>query len=203
MDTRYASIAFTPDVQAEQIRHGSRAFAHRYDDATVGSFGPLDEPEMSFLAERDSFFMATTNSDGWPYVQHRGGPAGFVKVLDDRTIAFADFRGNRQYISVGNVAGDDRVALIFVDYLHRVRLKIFGRVQVSEDAELIAKLTPADYRAIPERAMVIDVQARSWNCQKHIPQMIPAQAIADTVGRLKDEIARLTAENAELRAANG
>lgn len=157
---------------------------------------------MSFLAERDSFFMATTNSNGWPYVQHRGGPAGFVKVLDDRTIAFADFRGNRQYISVGNAADDDRVALIFVDYLHKVRLKIFGRLRVSEDPELVATLMPDNYRAVPERAMVIEVEATSWNCQKHIPQMIPAQAVADTVARLKEEIARLAAENAELRAAS-
>ncbi|MCE5289105.1 MAG: pyridoxamine 5'-phosphate oxidase family protein [Nocardiaceae bacterium] len=201
MDTRYAAIAFTPGVQAEQIRQGSRrAYEHGYGEATAGSFGPLDDPEMSFLAERDSFFMATTNSNGWPYVQHRGGPAGFVKVLDDRTIAFADFRGNRQYISVGNAANDDRVALIFVDYLHKVRLKIFGRVRVSEDPELVAKLMPDNYRAVPERAMVIDVEATSWNCQKHIPQMIPAQAVVDTVGRLKEEIARLAAENAELRA---
>src|SRR5262245_4223521 len=131
MPHRFSELAFTPAVKAAQERHGS---AEAY--AKFAARGPANDrlgpDEIAFLAQRDSFYMATVSETGWPYVQHRGGPAGFVHVLDDRTIALADFRGNRQYVSVGNLAGDDRVALIFVDYPHRRRLKILGRARLVE-----------------------------------------------------------------------
>ena len=192
--SRYAQIAFTPAVQAEQERQGS---ARAYKRAVAGpdsSPDPLGEPERLFIAERDSFFMASVNEDGWPYMQHRGGPAGFLHVLDEHTLAFADFRGNRQYVSVGNLANDDRVALFFMDYTNRVRLKAFGHARVvdaADDPELMQRLSDPQYPAHVERAIVIGVEGTDWNCSQHIPMLLPAADVRDAVGALRLKIEEL------------
>jgi predicted pyridoxine 5'-phosphate oxidase superfamily flavin-nucleotide-binding protein len=171
MTHRFADIAFTDSVKAAQDAYGSR----EHNDHLQEVAGPNDRlgpKEVHFLAERDSFYLATVGESGWPYVQHRGGPKGFLKVLDDSRIAYADFRGNLQLISVGNVSVDDRVSLILMDYPHRKRLKILGHMRVEDAAdtppELLAQVQLGDYRGRVERVVVIDVAAFDWNCPQHI-----------------------------------
>jgi predicted pyridoxine 5'-phosphate oxidase superfamily flavin-nucleotide-binding protein len=132
------------------------------------TFHELGEDEIDWLAERDHFYMATVSETGWPYIQHRGGPPGFVKALDERTLAFADFRGNRQYLTVGNLAIADRASLIFVDYPTRARLKLLVHATTTQDPEVLAKVALPDYKAVVERAMVLRVEAFDWNCPQHI-----------------------------------
>jgi hypothetical protein len=166
----FAKISFTPDVQAVQAEMGSRA-AYRSAELGVAEEVTLGAAEQAFIAERDSFYQATVSQAGWPYVQHRGGSVGFLKVLDDRTIGYADFSGNRQYISVGNLRGDDRVSLLLMDYPQRRRLKIWGRARAVDDRTepaLLAQLESPDYRAPVERGIVILVEAFDWNCPKYI-----------------------------------
>jgi predicted pyridoxine 5'-phosphate oxidase superfamily flavin-nucleotide-binding protein len=175
---RFAQIAFTPAVKAAQERMGSRgAYARleRDEDARDA----LGEDEASFLAERDSFYMATIGASGWPYIQHRGGSRGFVKVLDEHTIAFADVRGNRQYVSVGNVAGDDRVAMIFVDYPRRARLKILARASVSTRADDPALFERVAGGAPAEHIFVLRVEALDWNCPQHITPRFTEEEIRE------------------------
>lgn len=170
MARAFAKISFTPDVQTIQAEMGSRA-AYRPAELGDAEDVALGVVEQDFIAERDSFYQATVSQTGWPYVQHRGGPAGFLKVLDSRTIGYADFSGNRQYLTVGNLRGDDRVSLILMDYPQRRRLKIWGRARaVNErtEPELLAKLESPDYRAPVERGIVILVEAFDWNCPKYI-----------------------------------
>lgn len=170
MARAFAKISFTPNVQAVQAEMGSR-MAYR-----AAEIGELDEvvlgtAEQAFIAERDSFYQATVSQTGWPYVQHRGGPAGFLKVLDERTMGYADFSGNRQYLSVGNLRGDDRVSLLLMDYPHRQRLKIWGRARAVDERsepELLRQLETPDFRAPVERGIVIRVEAFDWNCPKYI-----------------------------------
>jgi predicted pyridoxine 5'-phosphate oxidase superfamily flavin-nucleotide-binding protein len=153
---------------------------------------------------RDSFYLATVTETDWPYIQHRGGPAGFLRVLDEKTIAFADFRGNRQFVSVGNLAKNDRVALILMDYAHQARLKILGHARVIElkdDPALAAKLALPGYRAKPERAFLITVDAFDWNCPQHITQRFTLADVEDAVGAMKARIAELEAEVQRLTAA--
>jgi predicted pyridoxine 5'-phosphate oxidase superfamily flavin-nucleotide-binding protein len=173
MARSFAEIAFTPAVRARQEQQGSAAGYAKFLAAEAERGDRLTEREASFVAARDGFYQATVSETGWPYVQFRGGPAGFLKVLDDKTIAYADFRGNRQYVSAGNLAGDDRVSLILMDYPNQRRLKIWGRarlVEVEEDAALVSRLHDDGYRARPERAVMITVEAFDWNCPQHIPQ---------------------------------
>jgi uncharacterized protein len=167
MGRHYAELAFTPAVQAAQARIGSqrhyaRVAAEGREDSVLGA------AEVEFLGARDSFYLATVSETGWPYLQHRGGPPGFVQVLDGRTIGFADLSGNRQQVSLGNLAGDDRTALFFMDYANRRRLKVLGHLRASEDPALIARLAwPAEaHRA--ERAMLLTVAGFEWNCPQHI-----------------------------------
>lgn len=169
MRHRFAALAFTESVREVQETLGSRA-AYAALDKGEDTNHVLTGGEAAFIAARDSFYMASVSETGWPYVQHRGGPAGFVRVLDERTIGFADFRGNRQYVSVGNLRKDDRVALIFMDYPNRARLKVLGRVRLVGDGEpeLLARLEADDYRAQVERGFVIRVEAFDWNCPQHI-----------------------------------
>jgi predicted pyridoxine 5'-phosphate oxidase superfamily flavin-nucleotide-binding protein len=166
---RFAELAFTPKVRAWQEAQGSRANYARME-AGESYNDTLTEQETDFLASRDSFYMASISETGWPYVQHRGGPPGFVKVIDATTIGFADFRGNRQYVSVGNLSGDDRVALIFVDYPNRSRLKLLGRARIvgPEQTELLASLQVPGYKAKVERGILVQVAAFDWNCPQHI-----------------------------------
>ncbi|WP_408952294.1 pyridoxamine 5'-phosphate oxidase family protein [Lysobacter sp. Hz 25] len=170
MSRAFADITFTPSVKDAQQRHGSRE-ANRAFELAEDARDSIGEREAEFIAERDSFYQATVSETGWPYVQHRGGPAGFLKVLDAKTIGFADFRGNRQYLSVGNLAADGRISLILMDYPNRRRLKIWGRARIvdeSSDAALIARLEVPAYRARVERGIVIEVEACDWNCPQHI-----------------------------------
>lgn len=177
MGKRFAQIAFTPGVRAVQRnRNGADAFARLVE----GEAGPdrLGPREAGFIARRDSFYMASVSETGWPYLQHRGGPEGFVRVLDDRTIGFADFAGNRQYVSVGNIFHDDRVALIMVDYPGRARLKLLGRARILDPGEPLVRdgLAVAGYGAVVERGILIEIEAFDWNCRQHITPRYPGRA---------------------------
>ena len=198
----FGAITFTPAVQALQMRHGSRdAYARMQENAVPeGGLGPR---ETEFIAAADSFYMATVGATGWPYVQHRGGPRGFLRAISPRTIAFPDFRGNRQYVSVGNAAGDDRVSIIVVDYPGRRRLKLLGRMRF-EDAEgaspdIAQVASIGNYRARVERVAVIDVEAFDWNCPQHITQRFTLDEVEAASAPLRERIARLEAELAGLR----
>ncbi|NJD25526.1 MAG: pyridoxamine 5'-phosphate oxidase [Betaproteobacteria bacterium] len=181
MARAFAKIAFTPKVQAAQARMGSRSAYRSIElgDTEPAELGPY---EIEFIGERDSFYQGTVGESGWPYVQHRGGPAGFLKVLDPQTIGYADFSGNRQYISVGNLDGDDRVSLFLMDYPGQRRLKIWGRARlIDEETEpaLIARLESPSYRAPVERGVVITLEAFDWNCPKHITQRFTEAQVKD------------------------
>lgn len=179
MGHRFAEIAFTDSVRAVQLAEGSRARYARLDEGEASN-DILSEAAAAFIATRDSFYMASVSETGWPYLQHRGGPAGFVRALDERTIGFADFRGNRQYVTVGNVLKDDRVALFFMDYPNRARLKLLGHARLvsHDEPELLARLELPDYRARVERGFVIRVEAFDWNCAAHITRRYTDEEIA-------------------------
>jgi predicted pyridoxine 5'-phosphate oxidase superfamily flavin-nucleotide-binding protein len=201
MSYGFLDIAATPAVKAAQAANGSRAAWEKFHgDRTFDRF---TDDERGFIAARDSFYMATVSETGWPYVQHRGGPPGFLKVLDDRTLGFADFRGNRQYISLGNAAANDRAALILMDYPNRSRLKIYARIEprdLAADPELAARLVPAGYRAVPERALLLHLEAFDWNCPQHITPRFTAREIEAAMAPMRERLAALEAENAALKA---
>jgi predicted pyridoxine 5'-phosphate oxidase superfamily flavin-nucleotide-binding protein len=205
MSHAFADIAFTPQVKAAQQRDGSRASYARSFEADAESFNDrLGKAEVEFLIRLRSFYMATVSETGWPYVQHRGGPAGFVHVIDDQHIAFADYAGNRQLISVGNLAGNHRVALIAVDYTQRIRLKILGTmaVQPLADANALAtRLVAPDLRARAQRAMVITVEGFDWNCPQHIPLRLDADDVQRTLDQRDARIAELESRLKALQAA--
>jgi predicted pyridoxine 5'-phosphate oxidase superfamily flavin-nucleotide-binding protein len=166
------------------------------------TFDRLRDSEAAFIAARDSFYMATVSETGWPYVQHRGGPPGFIRVLDDKTLAIADFRGNRQYISVGNLAAGGRAALILVDYPNRRRLKILAHVEVkslADNPELAAAVATPGYKAMPERVLKFHLDAFDWNCSQHITQRFTEAEVDEALTSVRDHIARLEAENKVLR----
>ena len=196
MPHHFAEIAFTPTVTRLQEDLGSRAAYARMQAAEDPVNLHLSAIEAEFIAARDSVYMATVTETGWPYIQHRGGPAGVMRVLDDRTLGFADFRGNRQYISLGNLSSDDRVSLFFMDYPNRRRLKLFGRARAVglEDEDLLARLEMPDYRARIERGFLITVEGFDWNCPQHITPRF-------TVDQLEDVTAPLHARIAQLEAA--
>lgn len=199
---RFQDLAFTPSVQAVQRRMGSRRAHGRSAGAGRGP-EPLGPDERQFLAERDSFYLASVGEGGWPYVQHRGGPTGFVRVLDDATIGFADFRGNQQYVSVGNIEHDDRVALILVDYPNRTRLKILAHARAvaeEDDAELLARLAVPGYGAKVERGLVLAVEGYDWNCPQHIVPRYTEEEIASAVAPMRARIEALEVENRALRS---
>jgi uncharacterized protein len=201
MGHKFAEIAFTPNVKNEQERSGSRRSYARMEQGD-DHHDRLGANEAAFIAERDSFYMATVSESGWPYIQHRGGPAGFVRILDEKTIGFADFVGNRQYVSVGNMQNNDRVSLFFMDYPNRTRLKLLGRVRLigADESKLLEQLQLPDYRARVERGMIITVEGFDWNCPQHItPRFTETQVVA-MVAPLKDRIAELEASLADLRA---
>jgi predicted pyridoxine 5'-phosphate oxidase superfamily flavin-nucleotide-binding protein len=199
----FGSLVFTPVIRKLQERYGSR---RQYAKREASSFAPdgLGHSESGFLADADSFYMASVGETGWPYVQHRGGPRGFLKVIDKDTIAFADFRGNKQYISTGNLKTDDRVALILVDYPRQARLKIIGHVKIFEGAEAtnwIDRLRDPSYDAVVERVYVIHVDAFDWNCQQHITPRFTEEQIRDALAPIEERLHQLEQENAELRAS--
>ena len=196
-------IAFSPAVKAVQERRGSRTAYARLEQ-NGGWDTKVDAVLAKFIAGMRSFYLATASKDGQPYVQHRGGPPGFLRVIDETTLAFADFTGNRQYITTGNLAENPRAVLFLMDYLHRKRVKIWGQARVIEnDPELIARLFPEDYRARPEAAILFTVEAWDANCPQHIPQMVFAEDVAAAIEVLNERIAALEAENARLRGEAG
>lgn len=195
MPRAFADIAFTPNVLAMQERHGSAKSYAKLLSAEVGGGDVMGEAEAEFIAARDGFYQATVSETGWPYVQFRGGPKGFLKVLDGKTLAYADFRGNRQYLSVGNLVDNDKVSFILMDYPNRRRLKVWGRVRIIDienDALFVARLHDASYKAKPERAILIDVEAFDWNCPQHIPQRY---TIEELQPHLKDLLAEMSEES--------
>ena len=197
----FLDIASTPSVKAAQAENGSldlwtKAGANR-------TFDRFTEAEAAFIAGRDSFYMATVSETGWPYVQHRGGPAGFLKALDDKTLGFADFKGNRQYISLGNLKADDRVSLFLMDYPRRARLKIFARAEIrdlSSDPDLAERLALPGYKARVERAMLFHLEAFDWNCPQHITPRFTEAEIAEAVAPIRARLTEIEAENTALRA---
>ena len=198
--TPSSDIAFSPSVKAVQQRRGSRA-GYAKMEGKGGFATTIDESLAEFIGRQRSFYLATVNADGQPYIQHRGGPPGFLRVLDDRTLGFADFSGNRQYISTGNLADNAKAMLFLMDYANRMRVKIWGTARaVDDDPALTATLFPEGYKARAEQAIVFAVEAWDANCPQHIPQMFFAEDVAEAVGRFERRIAELEAENARLRA---
>lgn len=197
----FLDIALTPSVRAAQLAMGSDEIWQNFKGRRA--FDEFTAREAAFIAERDNFYMATVSETGWPYVQHRGGPPGFVKVVDGKTLAFADYRGNRQYLSVGNLAADDRAALILVDYARRARLKIYAHVEavaLDADPALAARVAEPTYKAKPERILALHLVAFDWNCPQHITPRFTEREIAAAIQPLRDRLHALEAENAELRA---
>jgi uncharacterized protein len=195
-----SDIAFTTSVKSVQTRKGSRQAYARVEER--GGWETRITPELAeFVAAQTSVFLATANAQGHPYIQHRGGPPGFLHVLDDKTIAFADFAGNRQYITQGNLADNPKVHLFLIDYTHRQRVKIWGEARVVEgDAKLIAQLMPEGYRARPEQVILLTVSAWNANCPQHIPQRFEAADVAAALTERDQRIAALEAEIERLHA---
>ncbi|MGI9317555.1 MAG: pyridoxamine 5'-phosphate oxidase family protein [bacterium] len=198
MGHKFAEIAFTNSVKQVQEAHNSR---NSYTAVEAGDDynHKLGEAEADFIAERDSFYMASVSETGWPYLQHRGGPVGFMNVLDENTLAFADFGGNRQYVSTGNFLNNDRVALFFMDYPNRRRLKLLGRVRQIDavETELLARLKTAGYRARIERGFVIEVEAFDWNCPQHITPRYTQSQVDQLTAPLIEEIRQLKSKQGE------
>jgi predicted pyridoxine 5'-phosphate oxidase superfamily flavin-nucleotide-binding protein len=200
----FLDIAVTPSVRAAQAALGSAQVWK--DFRGQRAFDRFRPEEAAFIAERDSFYMASVSETGWPYIQHRGGPRGFLKMVDDRTLAFADYSGNRQYISVGNLGADDRAALILMDYRARARMKIYGHVEavpLEADPALARLVAMPGYRAKPERILRLRLEAFDWNCPQHITPRFTEAEIAAAVRPLQERLEALEAENAALRARLG
>jgi predicted pyridoxine 5'-phosphate oxidase superfamily flavin-nucleotide-binding protein len=201
MAKNYAEIAFTPTVKLEQEKHGARRQYERMERLNRGT--ELSFAEVDFIGSRDSFYIASTGENGYPYVQFRGGPPGFLKVLDSKTLGYADFQGNLQYVSVGNFKTNEKAALILMDYRNRRRLKIYARAEIrdaGEEPELITKLTLNGYDAKVERAILLHVDAFDWNCPQHITPRYTTAEIDELLIPYRTEIERLEKENKELRA---
>ncbi len=197
--TDNAHIVLTPAARQEQDKRGTaKVYARKieagYPDAVTSDLA-------GFIAELDTAFLATVSADGAPYIQHRGGPKGFIKVLDEHTLGFADFAGNKQYITLGNLAGNDRAYLFLMDFANRQRIKVWGRARVVEnDPALMERLVEPGYRARPERAILFTIEAWDVNCSQHITERFTQNEVAVAVSTLRDRIASLEAENAALRA---
>jgi predicted pyridoxine 5'-phosphate oxidase superfamily flavin-nucleotide-binding protein len=197
--TPTSNIAFSPSVKAVQQRRGSRKGYAKMEERG-GWSATIDANLADFIGSMRSFYLATASKDGQPYMQHRGGPPGFLHVIDDKTLAFADFSSNRQYITTGNLAENPRAMMFLMDYERRQRVKIWGTARVVEnDPELVSRLFPDGYKARGEAAILFTVEAWDANCPQHIPQMLFADDVAQGVGALQDRIAALEAENAKLR----
>jgi predicted pyridoxine 5'-phosphate oxidase superfamily flavin-nucleotide-binding protein len=202
MSESFYEIAFTPGVKEQQSEHGSRRQYERMETALAGH-NKLGPDEQQFIALRDSFYMASVSETGWPYIQHRGGPPGFVHILRPDLIAFADLRGNKQYISLGNLSHDNRVALFFMDYPNQTRLKILGHAEIHEHddvaPELVEQMRTAEPNAIVERAILIHVSGFDWNCPQHITPRYTLAELDSTLAPLRKRLAALEAENVRLR----
>ena len=205
MSRRYKQITYTDSVKAAQSRNGTRDMAQRMLLADSGE-DRLSGREIDFITQRDGFYLATVSEDGWPYVQYRGGPTGFLKVIDDTTLAYADFRGNMQLLSAGNIGHDDRVSLFFMDYAHRRRLKILARAEIidgRDDPALLNRLSDPNYVAHPERVFVLHVEAFDWNCPQHITPRFTEAEIALREQPLRDRIAELETQIKQQEIAAG
>jgi uncharacterized protein len=206
MGRRFAELAFTPLVKEQQQQHGSRELYERVERSSDPGdrLGPY---EQAFIKERDGFYLASVTETGWPYIQFRGGTKGFLRIKDDRTIGFADLRGNKQYISVGNLQHDDRVAMFLMDYPGQTRLKILGRAKVHEgDAEakaLIEELRDPKEKTPAERAVLIHVEAFDWNCPQHITPRYTEEELAAILEPVRQRLERLEKENEHLRKVQG
>ncbi|MDX2019019.1 MAG: pyridoxamine 5'-phosphate oxidase family protein [Deltaproteobacteria bacterium] len=204
MPHHFAEIAFTPTVRKVQEELGSRTSYARVEGVPHSVNRRLEQAEVEFITARNSLYMATVGETGWPYIQHRGGPTGFVRVLDEGTIGFADFRGNRQYVSIGNLMTNDRVSLFFMDYPNKTRLKLFGRARVVglEDKAILSRLEVPDYRARVERGIAIAVEAFDWNCPQHITERYTREELGAMTAPLLARIAELEAGLAGLGRRN-
>lgn len=195
-------IAFTPAVKAEQVRRGSRDLSG--GPSVEGFFRSGVRPQLErFLETVDTAYLATASAAGRPYAQHRGGPAGFIKVVDDETIGFADFPGNRQYITAGNLSENERAFLFLMDYANRRRIKVFGKARMVEDPAMIEQLTDFSYAASAQQALLFTVEAFEANCPQHIPQKIDARLVGAALQSRDERIRALEAELAELRGESG
>ena len=196
-----SDIAFTPAVKAIQAKRGSREQYAKME--ARGGWRTTITPDLAqFLAEARSFYLATANAEGQPYIQHRGGPPGFLRVLDEGTLGFADFKGNRQYITTGNLAENPKAYIFVMDYANRRRVKLWGRARVVEDdPALLARLWPEGYKARDEQVILFDVEAWDTNCPQHIPQMFHAEDVAQTLKQMQARIRDLEAEVATLKGA--
>jgi len=198
MGRRFAELAFTPLVKEQQEKHGSR---HLYERAerSDNAGDRLGEYEHEFIGDSDGFYMASTGETGWPYIQYRGGEKGFLRILDDKTLGFADLRGNKQYISTGNLQHDNRVALFFMDYAHQQRLKILGRAEVHEGDETSQKLMPRlvipEEKTPAERAVLIHIEAFDWNCPQHITPRYTVEELEASLGPIRRRLEALEEEN--------
>lgn len=193
-----SDVAFTPSVKAEQAKRGSRLQYERMERSR-GWPSTVTPDLTAFIADARSFYLATASAEGQPYIQHRGGPAGFLKILDDKTLAFADYVGNRQYITIGNLAENPKAYIFIMDYVHQRRVKLWGTAKVIEgDDDLLSKLSDPGYRARPERVIVFTIEAWDQNCPQHIPRMLPFDEVAEAFGRMQKRIADLETENARL-----
>lgn len=202
MAHRFLELVNTPSVKAAQARHGSRTAYSRHETGPA-THDTLSPAEAAFIAARDSFYLATVSETGWPYIQHRGGPRGFLKVLDPHTLGFADYRGNRQYITLGNTAVDPRVALFLMDYPNQRRLKLLGRMAEHAPAEapdLAAQLIGAHHPDRTERLFTIQVEAFDWNCPQHITPRFTEAELHHVLDPVRERIAALKAENRALQA---
>jgi predicted pyridoxine 5'-phosphate oxidase superfamily flavin-nucleotide-binding protein len=200
MPYHFLEVAVTPSVRAVQADMGA-------DQIWLGSHDRpsdnLTDAEIAFITTRDSFYMASVSETGWPYVQHRGGKAGFLKVVDQQTMAFADYRGNRQYISAGNFAANDRTCLFLMDYVRRARLKIYAyveQVELDADQQLAKLVSDPDYRGRAERIFKLRLEAYDWNCPQHITPRYTEHEVGQAIAPLRDRLQQLEAENAALRA---
>lgn len=197
----FLDIAITPSVRAAQAKMGADGIWRDFEgDRTSDRF---TDSEAAFIAARDSFYIATVSETGWPYVQHRGGPPGFLKLIDERTLAFADYRGNRQYISTGNVAANGRASLFLMDYPNRARLKIYAEAEIVDleaEPDLAAAVAMPGYRAKVERLYRLRLAAFDWNCPQHITPRFTEAEIAEAIQPLRDRLGQLEAENQALRA---
>ncbi len=201
MARNYIHTLFTPATRALQTADGSREAYARMEAGADGRPDTLSEKEADFIAARDSFYLASVTSEGWPYVQHRGGPTGFLKLLGSNQLGWADYRGNRQHVSTANLLGDPRVSLFLMDYPNRRRLKLLGRVSIvtaAQDSALVSGLQLPGATAEAERAYLIDVEGYDWNCPQHITPRFTKEEISSAVQPLYIEIARLRAEVAAL-----
>ena len=195
MGRAFAEIAFTPSVKDAQSQYGTRRINERLE-STPDRQDVFTPDEREFIETRDSFYQATVSETGWPYVQFRGGPIGFLKVIDSRTLGFADFRGNVQYLSVGNINADGRISLILMDYPNRRRLKILGRARIAHEAdepELLKRLQILDYKARVERAVIISIEAFDWNCPQHITPRFTEAEVQAVIAPLLTELEELRA----------